>query len=395
MTDLFGGRFWIQLLASAILALALPAGAATWHVEQDGSGDFTTIQAAVDSAADGDVIAIGPGHYSDVFQQGTWYFCVLVGEPKSLSFVGAGSEATIIGPDVEEAALRTYAFACLYDGTPFEVSVEGIRFVNSYWGVFSADVDIQVANCEFENCYYGVTVRNNVGSTLMVSDCEFFGSDYVGVPTAILTEAQWSEIERVEMIDWTKSIHLANNAGSNALIADCLMVGGGVSISDGPSATIRDCVIRNQHVNGLSLGGAGTVTFNNNLVEDCEINAIRLSGCSSFTMNDNIIQSSHSCFFLTIPCDAQSIHGNHFLRDVARDGYYVTTPSYFPWGPFYEDFTLNYWGTQDVDEISEWILDANDYPESGLYIVFEPMADGPVRVESRSWSDVKELFSGE
>nr|MBP7496211.1 hypothetical protein [Bacteroidales bacterium] len=37
----------------------------TWNVKQDGSGDFTTIQAAINAAAAGDIIMIGPGLYDE------------------------------------------------------------------------------------------------------------------------------------------------------------------------------------------------------------------------------------------------------------------------------------------------------------------------------------------
>lgn len=35
------------------------------HVEKDGSGDYTVIQDALDSAAPGDSILVGPGRYAD------------------------------------------------------------------------------------------------------------------------------------------------------------------------------------------------------------------------------------------------------------------------------------------------------------------------------------------
>lgn len=404
MTELSRGHFWSQLLATAVLALALPASAATWHVEQDGSGDFTTIQAAVDAAADGDVIAIGPGHYSDSMTYhgtyGDWEICVLLDGSKSLSFVGAGSGATTVGPESPQVEDYTIGFGLLGTGEAYTVSFDELVVVNLFQGVQARGSRVQATNCHFDNCYEGLYIGTHSNGELTVTDCTFQGGSFIGVPTAIRSGAQWSAIERVEIADWGTGIHLLNNGGSDSIIVDCLIDGGelgriGIAISDGPSATVRDCIIRNQHNYGLALGGAGTVTFYDNLFDNCGYAGVELGGCASLTMVDNIIQASESCFFVAIPCDVQSIHGNHFLRDVARDGYYVTTPSYFPWGPFYEDFTLNYWGTQDVDEISEWILDANDYPESGLYIVFEPIADGPVRVESRSWSDVKELFRSE
>jgi hypothetical protein len=57
------------VLSAALLALLLagptqPAGAATYTVEPDGSGDFPTIQAAIDAATHGDVIELGDGVFT-------------------------------------------------------------------------------------------------------------------------------------------------------------------------------------------------------------------------------------------------------------------------------------------------------------------------------------------
>jgi pectinesterase len=406
MTGLSRGRFWNTLLVLAILILAVPASAATWRVEQDGSGDFTTIQAAVDAAADGDVIAIGPGHYSDSMTYhgtyGEWEICVLLDGSKSLSFVGAGSGLTTVGPEGPQVEDDTIAFGLLSTSEAYTVTFDGLAIVNAHSGVDASGSTVQVTNCHFDNCYEGLYIGTHSSGALTVTDCTFQGTSFIGVPTAILSGAQWTAIERVEITDWGTGIQLFNNVGADALIADCLIDGGdigrvGIYITDGPSATVRDCEVRNLHNGGLGVGGAGTVTCHDNLFDNCGYTGVDLGGCASFTMVDNIIQSSESCFYIAIPCDVQSIHGNHFLRDVANDGYYVKTPDIFPWGPFYEDFTMNYWGTTDVDEISQWIIDGYDDPDDpdGIYIVFEPMADSPVATETRSWSAVKELFRRE
>lgn len=52
--------FLAMMLASL---LASGAEARTWRVERDGSGDYTIIQDAVDAAASGDTIRIGPGRF--------------------------------------------------------------------------------------------------------------------------------------------------------------------------------------------------------------------------------------------------------------------------------------------------------------------------------------------
>ena len=51
----------IILMLFALLAVNLHSG--LWEVNQDGGGDFNTIQAAVDNAADGDSILVYPGRY--------------------------------------------------------------------------------------------------------------------------------------------------------------------------------------------------------------------------------------------------------------------------------------------------------------------------------------------
>ncbi|MFH2054054.1 MAG: hypothetical protein ABIK96_16485, partial [bacterium] len=65
--------FLIGLLV-VILAMApawpgaAPASARTLCVERDGSGNFTEIQPAIDAAASGDTILIGPGEYLETFE---------------------------------------------------------------------------------------------------------------------------------------------------------------------------------------------------------------------------------------------------------------------------------------------------------------------------------------
>lgn len=79
-----------SLLAACIVLVLVSAttvrAATIWNVDAGGSGDFTTIQAAISSASSGDTINIAAGTYT----------ATGVNLNKSLTFIGEGAGSTII-----------------------------------------------------------------------------------------------------------------------------------------------------------------------------------------------------------------------------------------------------------------------------------------------------------
>ena len=119
----------ILAVALAIVTLLVSvAHGRTWYVERDGSGDFTVIQEAVDAADDGDVIAIGPGRYTEYTE--FWWGNVYVNldGSKSLTFVGSGNEVTIIGPDVYASGYTDYGFGSDHGEATYRI--ENLRIEN-------------------------------------------------------------------------------------------------------------------------------------------------------------------------------------------------------------------------------------------------------------------------
>ena len=50
-----------MLICCAVIVLAFTASATTYVIEPDGSGDFPTIQAAINASSDGDIIELADG----------------------------------------------------------------------------------------------------------------------------------------------------------------------------------------------------------------------------------------------------------------------------------------------------------------------------------------------
>lgn len=85
------------------VALVEASTGATLTVQKDGSGDYVVIQAALDAAADGDTILIGPGEFLEetVYRPPGWGYNIRAyGRVVSdnLTIIGAGVGQTVIGP---------------------------------------------------------------------------------------------------------------------------------------------------------------------------------------------------------------------------------------------------------------------------------------------------------
>jgi hypothetical protein len=155
------------VIANALLASMVDsrASAATWTVRHDGSGDFTSIAAAVTAAATGDVIQVGPG---------TWPESVMVG--KSLTFESSdGPAATVWSGKREHRHLVS-------DG-PQQSTITGFTFLDgvtddaggSMYIAHGARVTIQ--KCSFRDNYAayqaGAIHARHAGTVVVVDDCIF------------------------------------------------------------------------------------------------------------------------------------------------------------------------------------------------------------------------------
>ena len=96
-------RARILLLLLTSLFMAEIAAGATILVRKDGTGDYSVLHTAVNAAADGDTILIGPGEFTETrsVQIPGWPTDVLThGDVlvRRLTIIGAGEGVTVIGP---------------------------------------------------------------------------------------------------------------------------------------------------------------------------------------------------------------------------------------------------------------------------------------------------------
>ncbi len=85
----------MAIVAVCLIAILVPGivGAATWQVDPGGAGDFTTIQAAIDNAAAGDLITVAPGHYVEQLTITTDNLTIS-GAGRTLTFVDSPAQLT-------------------------------------------------------------------------------------------------------------------------------------------------------------------------------------------------------------------------------------------------------------------------------------------------------------
>lgn len=379
-----------------VLHLAVYAEAATWRVERDGSGDFAIIQDAVNAAASGDTIRIGPGRYDEgtIVEVPGWTELVRVLiTVEELTLIGAGPNETIIGQEADWELSQGWhrgIQTATYWGTR-RLVVEGIRFENMAYAINDDDIaEVEIRNCAFSGNYYTLC---DFGGTLLVDNVAFEsvrrdGLHLVGWAHDRLRVSNCT-FAHVSDGHWAQS-SIAIAGVRDATIVDCRFVGGssGLGISSGTTATVKQCQFDDMRT-GIYSGSGCDLT-----VEDCTLTglslALRLS--SDWTVRRTVVTDvSYISLWITE-------FGNGVMNDcqLAKGPRYVVSNGYEPRGAaktaVHYDLTNNSWGTTDPDSIQAWIWDAKDDPEAGYIIDWRPYVGEPVSSERRSLGFLKSLF---
>jgi len=240
-------------VALALLLTGLPAGATTYVVRPDGTGDFPTIQAAIDAAVIGDVVELTDGTFAGDGNRdldfagkaiavrsasGDPATCILdcggsTTEPHRAFYFHTGETAasevtglTLTGGWIEE---EPWGGAVLCEGTACPTFGSCVFQGNRDCAlVCLRDAGATLTDCIFRQNYGAMHgAIYGYGATLSLTHCRFLENQSDGLGGALYSYATPTTLSACEFIDnraiGTGAVELI--AGSDCYVSDCLFEG--------------------------------------------------------------------------------------------------------------------------------------------------------------------------
>lgn len=371
---------------------AVTAFAATITVRKDGTGDYTQVQPALDAAASGDTVLIGPGEFTELtpsYIPGyAWdvEVCAYVRVP-NLTIIGAGAGQTVLGPTSYLGSTQTFSPKAMVWLEGSERNISGITFRNCYDGIHATNGPIFVEDCEFDgNGGYGI-IWHPSSPGGRIRNCTFrstvFGNFGLGMGGGGLDV----EVENCIFDGCEISIKTIQNIA----FIDCEMKNSraGIQLSAGARVVIDNCQIHDCSITGILLSGVGPHCDLINSVVSGDQAAVASYAEATLTATGTIFEGGSDSVFYIQNAGSAEVHDCHLFRNGT---YTINCNQPEGLGLVVHDFTGNYWGSIDPAVVASWIKDQNDDPTNFSIVNFLPLADGPVPVESKSWGDVKAFY---
>jgi len=380
------------IVAATWCVLSAPAGATTWNVKADGSGDVPTIQAAVDAAGSGDEILVHPGSYT-WNNQGTGTEFALI---TFIRGVGGFTMRSVGGP--QSTVLNAQGQGrVLYFMAYNDVTIEGFTITGGNAPLFG-DFDgggiiahlcpVVVRDCIIKNN----TARRGGGvwcggvSTMNFIDCEISNNTAEEGAGILFVNSSTSAFVSGCVIKGNTAALRAGGvfAYNNALTFENTIIagntagtlGGAVYAYNVPPSTMNNCTMAGNTAHDT--GGGVYVFAGTNLTLDNTIIAFNIDGGPIYV--DGLSTLSLGCTDVygngggdAIPAGVVDLGGN-FSADPEFCGPVNTY-----------DFSLN--GSSPC-------APGNDPGGVGCGLIGAlPVLCGDVPVERRSWGAMKALYS--
>ncbi len=383
MKTSFWSGFMVLVLANTFFLV--PPTYGLIRVDKEGSGGFTVIQDALNSAADGDTIIIGPGRYEDtsVFNNGYHDFegCAYV-LANNVTLLGEDRDSVIIGPDTPYAPGSPHG---VFLGELIEAfRIENLTLEGFHWGILISG-RVVVDDCNIWGCNFGIRDWNPVELTVNnteISNCN---------------DGIFSHATQATLIQ--NCTFSGNRSGARVYGPDILVTGstfdderGGIGTSgSGTWGTISNCQMSGHSLYNVAISNGAQITLNDNFFGASFYGARFFNG-AVVTGSGNIFEGGELSAIWIEEGAVVSLENNHILPGSAYS-VYVGSGDEYPDDPNdILDFQNNYWGTTDEAEVAALIYDNNDQPECNVIIDFQPMADGPLPTEEMSFGSIKAMF---
>lgn len=379
-------RLVAGLLAAMTVAAPLaPASARTWHVVKDGSGDFTAIQPAINAAASGDVIEIGPGRYIENApfspQPGGWIESTYVGVTKeNLTIRGTDRDAVIIGPTAP--SFTTYGPKGIATLTAVQrLRIENLTVENVHDGMYLGPDDlVVVTGCLLRGCDIGIVGVDDVHP--LIEQCEFVRCR----EGLILWTARDGLVRDCTFTDG--SVGVTYLSSTNGLVSECRFQGGiGGTKHAESTGRVEGCIFSNRSNYAILATDNASIDATGNSCSGGSVGLWADFGGHIAGSGNLITGSTYAAvrFRVSSTCDL------HFNDILPAAGYAVRAESYLR-EPFLLDLTNNYWGVETASEISALILDQNDDPTVNAVVDFEPFSIHSVPTTEQSFGELKARF---
>lgn len=254
-------------ICAAVLVLSLTYNsgsfARTWYVTVDGTGDLPTIQAAIDTAAAGDTVLVGPGRYTWTNQGTGDYrgFIRFMRINNSFTFrSAAGAEATIL--DAE------YQSRTLYLQGANNLTIEGFTVTRgeapAYGDWIGGGLLTHISNDVLRDCIFTAN-RARIGAGLNISG----GGSSTRVENCTITENVSSNVGGG--IGFTGSLSVGSVMTGCTITSNQAANDGGGVIVWGNIITIEDCVITGNHAGGAGGGIGGNQCIAPSVIRRCTV----------------------------------------------------------------------------------------------------------------------------
>jgi parallel beta-helix repeat protein len=248
--------------------------AAVITVDISGSGDYTSIQAAINNANTGDTVQVYPGYYYEVITIST-----------QINLVGSGIGTTFITSDYSNWVICIFADGVTVNG--FEITMNSTS--SSYSGIVLSNV--RDCNISFNKCLdlgNGISLESNaIYNKISNNICE---DNYAsGIR---LSYAQYNTIQNNNCSDnWGSGLYLYNSGYNNILNNSCTYnEGNGIYLYQATNNKIQN----NSCIGNWNCGVEMYYSSNYNQLLDNRLNNNDNNGLELYSSQNNFI-INNSC----------------------------------------------------------------------------------------------------